>query len=271
MRSRFFLLLMCGAVVAAIACAPAAEPPPAQEAATDPCAGLNTLTDAEQADGWELLFDGSSMNGWHGYNGGDTEAWSIEDCALKTAGTEDNYGSHNRVDLTTDEEYSDFELAMDWKGTAAGNSGVFYAVVEDPKYAAAWMTGPEYQLLDDVGWPEELAPERYTGADYGIHAPSDDKQLKPVGEWNSTKIVVNGPHVEHWLNGGKIVDFERWSDDWKARRKAKDWEDRDDYGLAETGRIVLQDHGSEFWFRNIKIREIGEDPDEAEESEEDDQ
>ena len=265
MRSRVSMQLMCGAVVAAMACAPAAEPPPAQEAAADPCAGVNVLTDAERADGWELLFDGGSMTGWHGYNGGDTEAWSVEDCAFKTAGTEDNYGSHNRVDQTTDKEYTDFELAMDWKGTAVGNSGIFYGVVEDPKYSAAWMTGPEYQLLDDVDWPEELAPERYTGSDYGIHAPSDDKQLKPVGEWNSTKIVVNGTHVEHWLNGGKIVEFERWSDDWKARLEAKDWEDRDDYGLAKSGRIVIQDHGSEFWFRNIKIREIGADSDQESE------
>jgi hypothetical protein len=261
MRSRVSLLLMCGALVAAIACAPAAEPPPAQEAAADPCAGLNTLTDAKNADGWQLLFDGSSMNGWHGYNGGDTEAWLIEDCALKTAGTEDNYGSHSRVDLTTDEEYTNFELAIDWKATTAGNGGLIYAVVEDPKYESAWMTGPEYQLLDDVGWPGELKPAQYSGSDYDMLAASEDKDLKPVGEWNTTKLVVNGAHVEHWLNGGKVVEFERWSDEWKARRDASKWGEHKDYGLAETGRIVLQDHGSEFWFRNIKIREIGADSD----------
>jgi hypothetical protein len=261
MRPRVSMQLMCGAVVAAMACAPAAEPPPAQETAADPCAGVNTLTDAERADGWELLFDGSSMNGWHGYNGGDTESWSVEDCSLKTARTEGNYGSHNRVDLATDEEYANFELSLDWKNTAGGNSGIFYAVVEDPKYSAAWMTGPEYALLDDVDWPEELEPERYTGADYGIHAPSEDKQLKPVGEWNSSKIVVNGSQVEHWLNGGKIVEFERWTDDWKARFAATGWEDRGDYGLAKSGHIVIQDHGSELWFRNIQIRELGTDSD----------
>ena len=151
---------------------------------------------------------------------------------------------------------------MGGKDAAAGNSGGIYAAVEEPKYKTAWMTGPEYGLLDDVGWPEELEAERYTGADYGIYAPSEDKQLEPVGEWNSTKIVVNGSYVEHWLNGGKIVEFERWSDEWKARRDASKWGEHEDYGLAETGRIVLQDHGSEFWFRNIKIREIGADSDE---------
>lgn len=135
-----------------------------------------------------------------------------------------------------------------------------YAVVEDPRYETAFMTGPEYQLLDDVGWPEELAPERYTGSDYSMLAPNDDKELKPIGEWNTTKIVVNGPHVEHWLNGKKIVEFERWTDEWKARRDGH-WKEHKDYGLAATGRFVIQDHGSEFWFRNIKIREIGADSD----------
>ncbi len=270
MRSSVSFLFVSGALVASMACAPA-EPPPAQEAAADPCEGLNTLADAETRDGWDLLFDGKTMDGWHGYNEGDTEFWSIEDCALKTAGTEDNYGSDQRVDLTTDGDYKNFELVVDWKATTAGNSGIIYAVVEDPKYDAAWKTGPEYQLLDDVGYPEELKPAQYSASDYDMIAASEDKDLKPVGEWNHTKLVVNGPHVEHWLNGEKVVEFERWSDEWKARRDASKWGEHKDYGLAETGRIVLQDHGSEFWFRNIKIREIGEDPDEAEESEEDDQ
>ena len=92
-------------------------------------------------------------------------------------------------------------------------------------------------------------------------APSEDKELKPIGEWNSTKIVVNGPHVEQWLNGKKTVEFERWTDEWKARRDASKWNEHKDYGLAATGRLVIQDHGSEFWFRNIKIREIGADSD----------
>ena len=260
MRSRASLLLMCGALVTAIACAPAAEPPPAQEAAADPCAGLNTLTDAESADGWQLLFDGSSLNGWHGYNGQSTEAWAIDDCAIKSAGTEDNSGSDERADVATDREYTNFELVLDWKATTGGNSGLIYAVVEDPKYKTAWRTGPEYQLADDLSWETPKAVTS-TAADYDMLAPSDEKELKPVGEWNVTKLVVNGPHVEHWLNGGKVLEFERWTDEWKARRDASKWGEHKDYGLAETGRIVLQDHGSKFWFRNIKIREIGADSD----------
>ena len=274
MRSSVSFLFVSGALVASMACAPAG-PPPAQEAAADPCEGLNTLADAEKADGWELLFDGKTMDGWHGYNAGDTEFWSIEDCALKTAGTEDNYGSDQRVDLTTDGDYRNFEITVDWKATTAGNSGLLYGAAEDPKYTTGWETGPEYQFVDDEaqfadeeGNLTDLKEGQKAGANYAMHPANDQKDLKPVGEWNTTKLVVNGPHVEHWLNGKKILEFERWTDEWKARRDASKWGEYKDYGLSETGRIVLQDHGSEFWFRNIKIREIGGDSDEAEESEE---
>ena len=263
MRSRVSFLLTSGALVASMACAPE-EPPPAQGAVGDPCEGLNTLTDAEEADGWQLLFDGKTLNGWHGYNGKTTEAWAIDDCSIKSAGTEDNYGSDLRSDMTTDREFTNFELAIDWKATPRGNSGIIYAVVEDPRYKAAWMTGPEYQLRDEVDTPREVNPLQSAGADYAMLAPGPDKELNPVGEWNTATLVVNGPHVEHWLNGKRLLEFERWSDEWKARRDASKWKDHEDYGLAETGRIVIQDHGSEFWFRNIKIREIGVDSDEGE-------
>jgi hypothetical protein len=249
---------MAGALACSLACAPAEEPPPEPAAVVDPCEGFNTLTEAEKNEGWELLFDGKTMNGWHGYNGGTTEAWSIDDCAVRSAGTDDNYGSDKRVDVATDSEYTNFEFVVDWKASPAGNSGLMYGVLEDEKYEAAWETGPEYQFLDDAGWPtpEELTDSNYTGADYDMLAPNDQKELKPVGEWNTTKLVVNGPHVEHWLNGKKILEFERWSDEWKARRDASKWGEHKDYGLAKTGRVVLQDHGSEFWFRNIKLRVI---------------
>jgi len=129
-------------------------------------------------------------------------------------------------------------------------------VVEDKKYKAAWLTGPEYQFIDDVGFPEKLEEWQKAGANYAMHVPNDQKRLAPVGEWNNTRIVVRGAHVEHWLNGKKILEFERWNDDWKRRRDSGKWKDTPDYGLARTGRIVLQDHGSEFWFRDIKIRQV---------------
>ena len=269
MKVRVFLLLMSGALVASMACTQAEPPPPQeeQEAAVDPCEGLNTLTDAEKAEGWKLLFDGATTAGWHAYNGGGAEAWMIEDCALKSVGAEGNYGSDTRVDMTTDGEFTNFELVIDWKATTAGNSGLMYGVIEDPKYDTAWKTGPEYQFVDDEAQFDDgegnlidLEEYQKAGANYAMHNAAEDKELKPVGEWNSTKIVVNGPHVEHWLNGKKIVEFERWTDEWNELKNSGKWKDAPDYGDAKTGRIVIQDHGSVFWFRNIKIREIEDAP-----------
>ena len=131
-----------------------------------------------------------------------------------------------------------------------------YGVVEDPKYKTAWMTGPEYQFIDDVGFPEKLEEWQKAAANYAMHVPNAQKQLKPVGEWNTTKIVVNGKHVEHWLNGKKVLEFERWNDEWKKLRDSGKWKEAPDYGSAATGHIVLQDHGSAFAFRNIKLRPL---------------
>jgi len=234
--------------------APGEQATPAAEAS--PCEGKNTLTDEEKAAGWKLLFDGEDMSGWHGYNGQPLEAWTIEDCALKTVGTEGNYGTDMRADLVTDEDYENFEISIDWKASAGGNSGLMYGVVEDPKYDAAWKTGPEYQFIDDVGFPEKLEEWQKAGANYAMHLPNDQKVLEPVGDWNTTRIVVKGPHVEHWLNGRKILEFERWNDEWKTLRDSGKWKDAPDYGMAKSGHIVLQDHGSVFWFRNIKIRPL---------------
>lgn len=255
MSTRMFLLIVCASVVAATGTRVTGFA--VQQPGTN-CSGVNTLTAAEKSAGWQLLFDGATTAGWHGYNKQDIKAWAIDDCSLKTTGTKGNYGSDKRPDLVTDREFTNFELSVDWKATAAGNSGIIYGIVEDPKYQAAWMTGPEYQLMDDVGFKEDVMPSQKAGSNYGMHPPDDkNKALKPVGEWNTTRIVVNGPHVEHWLNGKKILQFERWTPEWKALRDAGKWKEYPDYGSAKTGRIALQDHGSIFWFRNVKIRPIG--------------
>jgi hypothetical protein len=254
MRSRSAFLLISSIVALALASPVAAQPA---------CQGQNALTAAEKSAGWVLLFDGATTKGWHGYNAQKTPAWSIADCALHSAGTEGNYGSDLRADLATDKEYTNFELSLEWKASKGGNSGVTYGVVEDPKYKAAWETGPEYQFIDDVGFPQKLEDWQKAGASYAMHAPNDQKQLRPVGEWNTTKLVVNGAHVEHWLNGKKILAFERWSEAWKALRDACPttelpckWRDYPGWGMAAKGRIVLQDHGSAFWFRNVKLRPL---------------
>jgi hypothetical protein len=244
--------LVSGTLVAGLACA-ADE---AEQAAADTCAGLNELSATEQAEGWTLLFDGEGLSGWHGYNGSPLDAWTIEDCAIKSLGTEGNYGSDMRADLVSEAEYTNFELSIDWKATEGGNSGLMYGVIEDEKYGAAWMTGPEYQLLDDVGFPGDVEEYHKAAGNYEMHAAPEDKPLKPVGEWNSSRLVVNGDQVEHWLNGAKVLEFERWNDEWVNLKNAGKWKDTPDYGSAATGHIVIQDHGSVFWFQNVKIREI---------------
>jgi hypothetical protein len=255
MSTRTSLFVVVCVWMVAMPRTPAAGPAvPEQDAS---CAGVNVLTPAERSAGWQLLFDGTSTAGWHGYNKQDTKAWTIDDCSLKTSGTEGNYGSDKRPDLVTDGEFTNFELSFDWKATKGGNSGVVYGIVEDTKYQAPWMTGPEYQLLDDVNFKEDIEPSQKAGSNYGMQPPDEKaKMLKPVGEWNSTRIVVKDAHVEHWLNGRKILEFERWTPAWKALRDAGKWKDYPAYGSAKTGRIALQDHGSIFWFRNIKIRPI---------------
>jgi hypothetical protein len=259
MNSRMFPWAVAAVLVLGAACQKAEAPAEqAKEAVAtpSPCEGVNTLTDAEKAEGWTLLFDGADMNGWHGYNGKPLDAWRVDDCSLTTVGTEGNYGTDMRADLVTDGQYENFEISIDWKATKGGNSGLMYGVVEDPKYDAAWKTGPEYQFIDDVGFPEKLHEGQKAGADYEMHLPNDQKELKPVGEWNNTKIVVNGSHVEHWLNGKKILEFERWTPEWEKLKSSGKWKDYPDYGKAKVGHIVLQDHGSVFWFRNIKLRAL---------------
>ena len=145
---RWLVLIVCAAVLIAHA-------EPRLSAQTD-CKGMNVLTPPEKADGWTLLFDGATTAGWHGYNKQELAAWVIEDCALKTVGVTGNYGSDKRADLVTDREFTSFELRFEWKTSKGGNSGVMYGVVEDPKYNAAWKTGPEYQLMDDVGFHIKL-------------------------------------------------------------------------------------------------------------------
>ncbi len=241
-------------VACVIACGRVEHKP--QESVAGNCSAFNTLSEHEKAAGWELIFDGKDLAGWHGYNGQSTQFWTIEDCSLKSIGTEGNYGSDLRADLVTDKEYENFEISIDWKASKGGNSGLMYGVVEDPKYEAAWMTGPEYQFIDEVGFPEKLEEWQKAGVDYGMHLVTGQKNLKRVGEWNNTRILVNGTHVEHWLNGGKLLEFERWNDEWNRLRASAKWKEYPDYGLAKSGHIVLQDHGSLFWFRNIKIRVI---------------
>lgn len=228
------------------------EAPAATETAptTDSTASTAGNPSGEAVD----LFDGKSLAGWHGFNKtGEVKNWTIEDGALVCLGAaKDAHGG----DLVSDKKYSNFELSWDWKVDKGSNSGVMYHVVEDQKYKSPYETGPEYQVMDDIGFPEKLENWQQAGADYAIAPANEKKKLKPVGEWNSSKIVFNNGHVEHWLNGEKIVDFDRNSDFWKKQRAEGKWKDFPDYAKVTTGAIALQDHGNKAYFRNIKIKEL---------------
>ena len=204
---------------------------------------------------WVSLFDGQTLNGWHGYNKSDSAVtnWIIEDSALVCLGAAEwDTGG----DLVSDKEYGNFELEWDWKIEKGGNSGLMYHVVEDPKYKGPYETGPEYQMIDDAGWPGKLEDWQKTGADYAMNVANDKKKVNPIGEWNNSRIVFNEGHVEHWLNGEKIVEFEAWTDEWNKEKTTGKWKDFLDYGSAKSGKIALQDHGNKAYFKNIRIKEL---------------
>ncbi|HSR68425.1 MAG TPA: DUF1080 domain-containing protein [Acidobacteriota bacterium] len=210
---------------------------------------VNTLSEEERAQGWRLLFDGRTFDGWRGYGGEKVpEAWEIQDGAMAYVP-----GKQDRGDIMTEDEFKNFELRLQWKISPGGNSGIFFHV--DGGQDWSWQTGPEMQVLDNEGHADGRSPLTSAGSNYALHAPSSDV-TRPVGEWNQVRILVEGPHVEHWLNGVKIVEYELWSEDWEQRVEASKFKDMDGYGRAGRGHIVLQDHGNKVWFRDIKIRPI---------------
>ena len=203
---------------------------------------------------WIWLFDGTSTDGWRGYNSeGLPDGWILEEGTLKSLGKGGDIGGDI---VYGGREFEDFELYMEWKVSTAGNSGIFYHVLEGEKYRAPYENAPEYQLLDDLGYPDPLEDWQKLGSDYAMYSAPRDKPIKPAGEWNTSRIIFTKEKVSYFLNGIKVVEFVPWSDDWNARRNNGKWAEVEDYGKAKTGLIGLQDHGSFIWFKNIKIKEL---------------
>src|SRR5262245_30261171 len=213
-------------------------------------AAANTLTDKEKADGWKLLFDGKTTGGWHAFKGKDIgDKFRSVEGALVFSPKNGKKGG----DIISDDEFDDFELAFQWKVTPGANSGVMYRVSEDEP--APYFTAPEYQILDDKKHPDGRSKLTSAASCYALYPPSEDA-TKPVGEWNQGRIVVKGNHVEHWLNGKKVVVFEFGSDDWNRRVAASKFKDWKKFGTAKKGKIDLQDHGDEVHYRSIKVRPL---------------
>jgi hypothetical protein len=227
----------------------------------------NVLSEAEIADGWELLFDGKTTSGWRGFQKQDLtidEGWYVHNGELVAAGTGGDIGG----DIVTKRKFRNFIFETEWRIDNGGNSGILYLVGENG-YNAVYETGPEYQLLDDLGFMGQVAlgpdaiggsfqlePWHMTGANYGMHVPTDAAAFRPATYPNTTRIVVDNGHVEHWLNGVKVVEYELWSDEWKELVASGKWADFPGYGQYREGHIALQDHGSKVWFWNMKIKEL---------------
>jgi hypothetical protein len=196
---------------------------------------------------WRALFDGKSADAWRGYRSATLPSgWKVVDGALMK---EEVTG-----DLITKDQFGDFELEFAWKVGQRGNSGVFYRATEE--YDHPYWSAPEYQLLDDANARDGRSPLTSAGANYGLDAAPPGK-VKPAGEWNSSRIVVRGAHVEHWLNGAKLLEYELWSPDWEAKVKASKFGAWPNYGRARKGHIAIQgDHEGLLAFRDIRIREL---------------
>lgn len=212
----------------------------------------NQLTKKEKAAGWMLLFDGNDLNGWRTFKN-KKGSWKAADGMLCSRSADEG-----NADLITDSVYTNFELDIDWKISPEGNSGILYMVTED--YDHSYLSGPEYQLIDDDGFPEKIQDWQKTGANYAMQPPSVKAANKP-GEWNHTKIIVNNGYVEHWLNGKKVVEYDLWSDTWKKQKAAGKWKDDVGYAASKTGHIALQSSHSNVetsgvCFRNIKIKRL---------------
>lgn len=202
--------------------------------------------------GYTSLFDGKTLNGWRTYQNKPADSWSVKDGVIYCKGSSSDK-SDRRADLITNDVYENFDLQVDWKISPQGNSGIMYMVTE--QYPTAYLSGPEYQIIDDVNFPEKLEDWQKTAANYAMHtAPT--AHPKPAGQWNHTEIIVNNGHVQHWLNGEKVVEYDLWTDDWKKRKAEGKWKDAPGYGMSKSGHIALQDHGSEAWFKNIEIKKL---------------
>ncbi len=201
-----------------------------------------------QEDDWQILFDGKNLDAWRMYQNKPNNSWVIEDGILHC---KDFDNAQQRADLITKMQYENFEFHFEWKIARQGNSGVIFRVSEE--LSQPYFSGPEFQLIDDVGYPGELLDWQKTGSNYGMH-PALGATIHPVGEWNTGRLIVNGNHVEHWINNQKILSYEIGTEEWLGLKENSKWKDEAGYGAYSKGHISLQDHGQEVWFRNIKIR-----------------
>ncbi|NSW93429.1 MAG: DUF1080 domain-containing protein [Bacteroidales bacterium] len=253
-RNYIYLSVILPLLMAVISCSqkPPKGSPLSLLAEIDKKAEPNTLTSKEKSAGWVLLFDGTTSNGWRGYNMSEfPDCWAIEDGAL----TMNTTGGGESQDIITTRKYKNFALSLEYKLTKSANSGIIYQIEEDTIYKYPYETGPEFQVIDHEGWPDKLEDWQINGANYAMYPPKA-KPYKPVGEWNHAMLIVNGNKVTQILNGEIVVEYEKYSDEWNKLRNSGKWVDYPDWGKFDEGYISLQNHGTKVWYRSIKLKEL---------------
>ena len=236
------LIVACGYTVT--------EDPVALYSELDRSLSHNTLGKNEKKKGWELLFNGSTTEGWHGYNlTSFPDCWIVQDGAL-TMTTE---GKAESQDILTNKMYINFALSVDFKLTKGANSGIIFQVVEGEKYKFPYETGPEFQIIDQDNWYDPLEDWQICGANYAMYPPTS-KPSKPVGEWNHLLLVVDGNNVTQIINGVVVVKYVKKSEEWIKLRNSGKWAQYPDYGKYDEGFISLQNHGTNVSYRNVKIK-----------------
>lgn len=208
-------------------------------------------------DGFVSLFDGKSMNGWHKFNGGAAgSAWQADNGVMHFLPKEmSGWQTVNGGDIVTDQEFENFHLKLEWKISANGNSGIMFMVNENPKYQYAWNTGPEMQVLDNDGHADGKINKHRAGDLYDLIACKEET-VKPVGEWNLAEIIMNRGKLQLRLNGTTVVETSYGDDAWRNMLANSKFKSMPDFGTYSKGRIALQDHGNEVWYRNIMIKKL---------------
>lgn len=218
----------------------------------------STATASESKGKWEPLFDGKTTKGWHSY-GRDFvgKAWKVEDGALHLdASNKKDWQTADGGDIVTDQEFDNFHLKLEWKIAPKGNSGIILFVHEDlSKYKNTWNTGLEMQVLDNNGHPDAKIHKHRAGDLYDLIASSKET-VKPVGEWNQVEVISNKGKLEFFLNGEKVVSTTLWDDNWRSMVKGSKFANMPGFGTFKKGKIALQDHGDDVWYRNIMIKRL---------------
>ncbi|GJM35142.1 MAG: glycosyl hydrolase [Saprospiraceae bacterium] len=217
------------------------------------------LSAAEIAEGWTLLFDGQSLNGWRNFRKSTIgSSWKVADGAIYLDAKKQENGhwqAANGGDIITDGQFENYELQLEWKIGDCGNSGIIYNVVELESCEYVWQTGPEIQVLDNTCHPDGKLENHRAGSLYDMIAPRK-VAVKPAGEWNKVRLRVKNGKVKEWLNGKKIVEFEMFTPEWDKMIASSKFKDMPNFGKSRKGHIALQDHGDPVWYRNIKIKKL---------------